>query len=140
MASGYPDYEGSKQKVYLTPEWAAKEATDKNFVSAIASGGFGTGTGVVYTVPAGKTLYITQFSFRCTALNVADGDSNQMCESYIKDNTTGAILWKQGGNGGSGMTFSKPQVIASGHQVGFYVGSFANHDTVYDICGGGYEF
>ncbi len=139
MSHGYPDYEGQKQRVYLVPEWAAKEAVDKSFESGIVLVGFNAGTSVSYVVPAGKTLYITQFGFRGLASVVGDSDLNQMCYGWIDEITAGLVLWQQGGNGGGGATFPKPIAIPAGHQVDFYVYGMANHNLLVLVTAAGYE-
>ena len=139
MARGYPDFEGDKAGLYSIPAWAAFEGYDRNFTVAPVSGGFNTGTGVAYNVPAGRTLYISHLSFRNNAFVAADADNNQICFGWIKDNTTGITLWKQGGQGGGGAIFNKPITIPSLHQVGFYVTNRGNHDCVYDVSAGCFE-
>lgn len=133
----YPDYEGGKAGIYLIPEWAAFEATDKNFTaSAINVARLGAAF-VNYVVPAGKTLYITTASFSNRANLAADADKNQMCDLIIQD---GAVsVFYQGANGGGNVSLSKPLVFDAGSSVSFYIYNQANHNTVVALVAGGYE-
>ena len=110
MASGYPDYEGGKRKVYLVPAWAAEEGLDKNVVgtSALTASGF-MATTAQYTVPAGKTLYITDAGLGVTGGVVAE------VQWYIYFDET--IKTINGGVQGSIVAFTKPLVATAGTVV-----------------------
>ncbi len=139
MARGYPDYEGDKSKLFTVADWAAIEATDKNFEALLAGAVYADQAIVLYTVPPGRTLYITQFGFSSYASVAADGDNNQICRGLIYNLTLFANLWVTSGNGGDGLMFPKPLVVEAGHQVGFYSGNFSNHTCVLQVAAGGYE-
>lgn len=58
MARGYPDFEGSKLKVYPIAEWAALEGYDKAITGSVVVAAAAWRTIVAYAVPAGVTLSI----------------------------------------------------------------------------------
>lgn len=108
----YPDFEGQKSGLYDIPHWAAKEATDKNFLlTANSKSGHQAGE-ITYVVPAGKTLYICGISSAIGADTASDYDHHLVIALSIKSGTT--VLGVQGGNGGCGIGFSKPYAISAG--------------------------
>ncbi len=123
--------------IYLQPEWAALQGTDKTFTSASVNVAFLDATYVSYTVPAGKTLYITGLSFANRAYSQADADNNQLCECIIQDGATSVFY--QGASGGGSISLSKPIVIAAGHTVTMYLYNAANHNTTCSLVVLGYE-
>ena len=139
MARGYPDHEGDKSGLYEKPEWAAFEGKDKNFYDVANNKASGLSVSESYVVPAGKTLYITSFSFICIAAAVADRDLNQMCYGWIHDGDLASTIWSQGGNGGGFATFSKPLVFAAGNTVSFACTNYANHNCNLAVSANGYE-
>jgi len=139
MAKGYPDYEGDKSGLYLKPEWAAKEGTDKNFFVArlnVAYLGFASAT---YTVPAKKTLYVCGLTFSVIAVAAVDADKNQVGTGYLRNDTDGIVLLDLGGNAGNWVTFPKPIVVAAGKDFLYAVYNFANHRCHIAISVWGYE-
>ena len=139
MAHGYPDWEGGKSGLYLMPEWAAKEATDKNFRGIATDKGYPLGITVAYTVPIGKTLYITNYSFRLVASNVADADKNQIGVAYVFNFTDAIVYSEIGGNGGGSVSLNKPLRFAGGKIANFIANCYANHDCDVVIAANGYE-
>jgi len=140
MAHGYPDFEGDKSGLYLKPEWAAKEGTDKSFYANRIAATFGQAPpAAFYLVPVGKTLYLNGLSFGVRANLVADADNNQMGSAYIIDTTTGDIYGYVGGNGGGCVVFPKPIVIPGGDVVAYPVVCQANHACDIDVTCWGYE-
>lgn len=135
----YPDGSGHQVDLVTRAEWAAIEATDKNF--ALLASGMPAGYGglMVYNVPAGKTLYLTQASFMSYVPAAANAELNQICGLVIINNTTGAFMWRQGGNGGGAVVFGKPLTINAGEQVQFTVYNISNHVTDVALSVGGYE-
>ena len=138
MASGYPDFEGSKSKLYTVAEWAAKEGTDKNWLIADAVTAYGEYVSTTYNVPAGKTLYITHASFSIYAIAAADADNNSIAYAQIQDTTAGVVEWSQGGNGGGYASFTKPIVIEAGHQFYCSVINYSNHNCCIGLMVAGY--
>jgi hypothetical protein len=139
MASGYPDYEGGKQRVYLAPEWAAKEAVDKSFYATRAGATFGQAPVLAsWTVTTGKTLYICGLAFSIYASAVANADLPQIGQAYIMDGTSGDIYATIGGNGGGSAIFSKPVVIPGDHSFAFPVVCQANHACDINVTVWGY--
>ena len=139
MAHGYPDYEGDKSGLYLKPEWAAKEGTDKNFTYSRGQTPWGGFAQNDYAVPAGKTLYICGMSFYNRSFLAANGDLNQIGVSTIYDVTDLNTLAVLGGNGGGSISFPKPIPIPGGHTVRVYQYNWANHDTAGEVSLWGYE-
>ena len=139
MASGYPDYEGGKQRVYLTPEWAAKEGIDKTFTASGGPLNFGVVALLNYNVPVGKTLVLTDLSFTVVASVAANGELNQIGTAYVKNATTGVVYISQGGNGGGVYALRKPVVILGGEQLEIGVASWTNHPCHVRTDASGYE-
>jgi hypothetical protein len=125
--------------VYLQPEWASKEGTDKNFRASQANLSFGTYGLATHAVPAGKTLFITHIGGYSYAHAAADADKNQMMAISIYDTTAPGYLFETGGNGGAFANFSKPLVIPEGHTVWFMAWNFANHSCDVSVSASGYE-
>ena len=138
-ATDYPDFEGGKQRVYLTPEWAAKEAVDKDFSQIGVGLAVGAGILQTYLVPAGKTLYITLSSGACYAFAAADAELNQIVFAYVRDLTTGAMGLLIGGNGGYFAAFGKPFVVVAGHTLEAGVYNKTNHVANISQIVSGYE-
>lgn len=139
MASGYPDYEGDKQRVYLVPEWAAKEAVDKNFLIVAEDKSYGQNGYAEYEVPVGKTLYICGFSFSIYAVAVANADLNQIGHCYIYNATTASTVGMVGGNGGGGILLSKSIVFTAGQTFRLIAAVLANHNCDIYATAWGYE-
>ena len=137
MARGYPDFEGNKRGMYSPAEWAAKEGDDKNFRVAGLNKTFAQIATAAYAVPAGKTLYIVGMAINSTAVNAADADNNHHVFGGISEGLT--IKSQLGGNGGAGITFSKPHVIAGGTNFNYSVVSGANHNVNMALTAWGYE-
>jgi len=125
--------------IYLKPEWEAKEGNDKNFAGTATNQAPGVELVIYYTAPTDKTLYITQVAFAVFATNAADADKPQMCTSRIHNVTGTTPLWHQGGNGGGGLSFTKPLAVPWPQQVGFYCRNGSNHNCSLFIVAGGYE-
>jgi len=125
--------------VYLQPEWAASQGTDKNFYGAAPGLSFLGYAYAAYTVPTGKKLFISSISGSLRADLAANGDLNQMCFVGIYNHDTGLYIVQLGGNGGAGMNFPKPIVIAAGTTVWFITGCLANHSCTANVAANGYE-
>jgi len=139
VATDYPDFEGPKQKLYLTPEWGALVGVDKNIVGNALNKAPATSLTISHIVPAGKQLYLTQFSCVGQANLAADAELNQMVIALLYDLTALTSLYWIGGNGGAMAPLSKPIVIPAGHQVDAIITNRSNHNC--DLWGGfgGYE-
>ena len=138
MVSGYPDFEGGKQKIYLVPEWASKEAVDKSLYGV--GGGVRLAYVVVnYTVSTGKTLYIVHFAFGAVAGLEGDAELNQICRGLIVDATDSTTYLNYAKNGGDSTPLSKPIVFPSAHicRIGCY--NHSNHNCDLMVCAFGYE-
>lgn len=139
MASGYPDFEGQKSKLFTVADWAAVEATDKNINGGgLVAKSFGQDQDVSYTVPAGTTLYITQIYCSNRPAAAADGDKNQIGDLSL---LIAGLYYIEGigFNGGTFAVLTKPAVATAGQAVIIRGKNLANHNT--KIYGGlsGYE-
>ena len=138
-ATDYPDFEGGKQRVYLTPEWAAKEAVDKTFVIApnnmpAVPGLLSSGT---YLVPAGKTLYITHVSFLGYATAAADRELNQGIWGQLYVGVD--VRYEAMGSFGVTAVLSKPVVVVAGETLGYGIANVSNHNIMVGCLIAGYE-
>jgi len=133
------DFKAQSVGVYAQPEWAAKEKVDKNFSAIAYNQARAAGSVIKYTVPEGKTLYITELSFSSYATDAGDSDLNQFSNASIYNVTDDTTPWYQGGNGGGGMSFTKPIVIEAEHEVWFTCSNRANHNCELSLSVGGYE-
>lgn len=137
MAHGYPDFEGDKRGLYLQPAWAAVEGTDKNLTVVGGNVVPGGNITLVYNVPAGKTLYITDLHAASSASTLAaDGELNQIIYAVL---TSVTIRFRAGGNGGFAQALSKPTVFVAGSIVAFQIFNVSGHNC--SLSGGmmGYE-
>jgi hypothetical protein len=104
------DIKAQSVGVYLQPEWAAKEGTDKDLfgLKTGASAG-GEYTLIQYTVPTGKTLCITHLSGNVTGV----GWGMILDMGYVDGGTlqASAVI---GGSQGCAIAFPKPQVFTEG--------------------------
>ena len=121
------------------PNWAAINATDKNFI--LASGGLAWSANAygTYTVPANKTLYLCGMAFTSYAGSAADADSNQMGMIFLFNVTDSVNLPCLGGNGGGSVVFSKPIKVAANKQLKYAVYNWANHNVIMWASVWGYE-
>jgi hypothetical protein len=139
MARGYPDFEGGKQRVYLVPEWAAKEAKDKSFSALLLNAASGLFTFVTYVVPAGKTLYITQLSAFIVGAAAADQDKPHSAIVEAAESGAPTYYWRQGCDTGLGVSLSKPIVFKAGETAWFGITNWANHICHISVLAAGYE-
>ena len=134
-----PDGLGLTADLILRPEWTVLESHDKSFVAGVVDAATGVSVTVAYVVPAGKTLYITQFSWRSKGNLVADRDNNHMCDGIILDVTSASYYWYQGSNAGGAAHLVKPISIPSAHTVNFDCTNLANHNCDLVVFAAGYE-
>ena len=123
--------------VYLQPEWAALQGTDKNFSAQGTNKVFQEIVSGSYLVPPGKTLYVNTLAFVISASVAENADLNQMGQAEILDNLLqrGAV----GGNGGGALVFPIPVVVAAEHTF-YWVGTCkANHACNIGVIVKGYE-
>lgn len=139
MASGYPDGEGRKSKVWLKPEWSAVDATDKNFYKFTNNIAVAGSNDDDYAVPAGVTLYIVFLAVHGFATNAADKDLMQICDVRLLIAVPLELLAVVGGNGGAQTLFSKPVPIEGGLTARFSVDNRSNHAMSIGYTALGYE-
>lgn len=139
MAHGYPDFEGNKQGLYLAAAWAAKEAKSVTFGfdhTIIVDGAF---TSWAHVVAAGKTLYIVSLAFG--AHGVADDDKEvpQHVVVFLSSPAINNYITGLGGEGGGGLSFDTPIIIASGVTVWVVLENFSGHQCQVMAKAHGYE-
>ncbi len=139
MAKGFPDWSGPKVGVYLQPEWAAKEGTDKTFTADGSNITRGLYVLEDYLVPADKTLYIVSLSFAGFGFAAGDSDNNQFCEGSLMNLTDNEIYVSLAGNGGASIVLSKPAVFKAGKTMRIFEYNRANHACYLTVSAQGYE-
>jgi len=139
MASGYPDFEGGKRRVYNTADWATDVGLAKAFNAFANNQAWNGVASLIYVVPPGKTLYIMGAATKSMASAAADAELNQMCELIIEDLPSGDDLWWQGGNGGVGQSFTQPIKYDAGHSFILIARNKANHNCNIQVTALGYE-
>ncbi len=103
--SDLPDFAPLMVDVVLRPEWAAVKATDKLFSGLSANINPDTlYTPTLYTVPSGKTLYLTGWE---TGLRNATGT----LMGYLLYENAVQILAILGGNQGAAASFTPPKTL-----------------------------
>ena len=127
------DIEAQSVGVYLQPDWQVKAGTDKN-IYASASLADATWTKVLdYTVPTGKTFYLTQWGFMVSATT---GMNAYLYYTHI---TTDTELACGGGYFGGMQSFTKPIAIVAGDKIRMMLIHFAGTAKGTGCSIGGYE-
>jgi len=139
MANDYPDFEGDKSGIHLKADWAAHEGIDKNIFATLTNCVKNAVVVGSYLVPAGKTLYVTEFSFAIWATNAADADNNQFGYAYLVELGLGLVTDIVGGNGGGFMPLAKPAVFTAGQTMRAVVSCQTNHFSEIRVTAHGYE-
>jgi hypothetical protein len=122
--------------VYLQAEWAAKEDIDKIILASSTNVNPRSGTGVSYTVPAGKTLYITHLTYSVVSYSIADSDL--LHTAYIQLSTGSTINAITSGPGGV-FNLPVPAKISSGNYVNITIDNYSNHQCNLTGLAVGYE-
>jgi hypothetical protein len=125
--------------IFLQPEWAASQQTDKNLVVVAQAIGNGGRNYISYTVPSGKTLMITHVGGYMYAADVANADKNHIMAVSIYDYTTDTRLFWAGGNGGVFANPTKAIRIPTGHTIYVEAWNFASFSAKPGAAAGGYE-
>lgn len=136
------DFQAQYIGMYQQPEWAAKEGTDKELLFEKGDLAAGAQASASYRVPAGKTLYITCFGCYVHATEAADRDTNHIVNCIIYDfvaPTTYQYKGVIGGNGGCGLSLTKPVVIDAAHYLYLMVRNGSNHEVAARAFTGGFE-
>jgi len=95
----------------LQSAWAASIGTDKEFDSLNLNLPWLGSTTFTYTVPAGKTLYITGFNTQLSHTKPEESASPLYFISYLYNDTTGITHCRSGGIAAQELQFTKPIVI-----------------------------
>lgn len=125
------DIEAQSVGVYLQPDWSALQDDDKNITGFELNKAAGSEHKIIdYTVPAGKTLYVTLIG---GAMQSPDG----YVDFYLYDEDDAAILALGGGAGGGCVPLTKPVKVPAGHDAELYVGHVGTgNKTLYAMIGG----
>jgi hypothetical protein len=127
--SDKPDGYGLNVDLMPRPNWAAVEGKEKALLGLAGPAAFLANAHVIYTVPAGKKLYIVTASAAIVASAAADGDLPQHGQLDIRAPDIGTIQLYVGGDGGFAIDFSTPIVVDAGDLVAAYLTSYANHNV-----------
>jgi len=125
VASGYPDYEGGKQRVYLVQQWAVEGALDKSFSGTGANLTWGMGISVLYNVPAAKKLVIVSMALSVKATAQANADLPHHVSAILS--IGGTEKTRIGTDAGGHWNFDEPYEGAAGQLVEFDGNVEANH-------------
>lgn len=112
-------FTGQVDAVYIASQWWSKQAQEQYLYGTASSQASGSAADVVtYTVPTGKTLFLTAFG-----AYVAVNDAN--CIAYLNNWTDGIVFAATGGQGGCGMSFDTPARITAGKTLKLWVAHYA---------------
>lgn len=125
--------------VYLQPEWAAKGGADKNFYGVNPNQPIDGSAVIEYTVPAGKTLFLSGAGCGMRAYAAADYDHFLYVRLTISDVTDEETLAEFGGLGGVAISLNKPVVIPGGHDLNVIAFNGANVNCNIEVSAWGYE-
>jgi hypothetical protein len=139
MTRGYPDFEGNKWALYLIDQFAAKTGVDKTMSASEVNQARDFGPVITYTVPAGKTLYITQLSGSARSTAAADAEKIHAIQGILFDSGTFDQYLNPGGQSGFTVALPQPIVFNAGHTLLYTVVNGSNHNVDIQITLGGYE-
>jgi hypothetical protein len=118
-------------------EWSPQQGQQKYFQASAGNIAYSYGANTYYTVPTGKTLYLTHLTFGCWAYAAADGDKDQIAYCHIRNHTDDTILAALGGSGGGSVSFPTPLKVSAGKLLDLTIINYANHAVnVWASCGG----
>jgi len=120
-------------------EWSPQQGLQKYLTNVVSGLTSGAEAYTSYTVPTGKTLYVTHMGFTIWGVASAERDSNQIGWSRIQNATTSIDLAYIGGNGGHGIAFPTPLKIPADEVCRIYIGNGSDHDVYGWYSWGGYE-
>jgi hypothetical protein len=125
--------------IFLKPDWETVQGNWKSLSYQLTSIASGCASYFEYTVPAGKTLFITHFTAQGQADDPADFDKPEYMRVTIW-NWDDAITWaNQGGDAGAGLAFPTPAKITAGKTLRCVGGNYSSHGMHISICVTGYE-
>ena len=123
------DIQAQSVGVYLQPEWAAKQGIDKNIRGLANDEGWGGSLKVAYTVPEGKTLYITLVTAGGRANEEADGSKIQNIRVVLFNQTTETFVLETAGEGGVVVPLAKPVAVAEEEEINLFAYNYAAHHS-----------
>ena len=116
-----PDGLGPLAGIYSEAAWAAREGLGKDFFQTASNQPWLGSADGTYTVPSGKTLYITdaEFSIRATYAVGADHPLSFLGQLY--NDTTAVMLSHISGLVGVAKAFVKPLIIPAGEVFAYII-------------------
>jgi hypothetical protein len=120
-------------------EWSPQAGQQKYVTGSGSNLANGVAAYVDYSVPTGKSLYITHFGFSIGATVASNGDLPQIGRCSLYNYSTGTDLAWIGGNGGSGLSFPTPIKLTTAQVIRIIATNLANHSCNIWLCWGGYE-
>jgi len=133
------DIKAQSVAIKIQAEWSVQAGQHKFFRNTGSNVATGIGCEWTYTVPTGKTFYITHFGGSIYGTAAADRDKDQICYMRVKNDTTTTTLAEVGGHGGGGMVLPTPIKIPAGQTVSYGLWNFSNHNCEIFFTLGGYE-
>lgn len=125
--------------VFLQADWAALHITDKNINGDEGDVAVDGVLHVFYEIPANTTFFACGMAFNIDGYLAADRDKNQIGKLLLGITGPPELIAGFGGNGGGGMTFSKPIAMDSGRYVDLQLSNRANHAVNLHASCWGYE-
>jgi hypothetical protein len=120
-------------------EWSPQQGEQKYFQASAGGIAYSYGGQTYYTVPTGKTLYLTHLTFAIWAAAAADGDKDQIGYCHIRNHTDSTTLTAIGGHGGGGVPFPTALKVSAGKVLELKIINYANHAVNAWASCGGYE-
>jgi len=125
--------------IYLQPEWSAKEEIDKSFAGNTQNMAWEDVGIIEYTVPTGKTLFLSGASLSIRATDPVDYDHFLYALLEIDYGIPATKLCYLGVLGGGSITFPVPRVIPAGETLKIRYRNEANVDCDIFVTAWGYE-
>jgi hypothetical protein len=133
------DVKAQSVAVKSQAEWSPQAGQQKYVTGSGLNRASGSGVAADYSVPSGKTLYITHMGYSVNGYAAADRDKQQHARCHLSNYSTGVGLAYIGGDGGNGISFPTPIKIPENQVVRMLVVNMANHNCDIYLCWGGYE-
>lgn len=122
--------------VKIEAEWEAHQGNDKVVEFNLANIYDGDENNDTYTVPTGKTFYMTWLT--AAWYNDSSADRPNTCIGYMNIEVSGTDYIYHGGNGGAGMTFPTPIPFAAGEVIEHRIYNYSGNQVDGRIASGGY--
>lgn len=139
MASGYPDYEGGKSKIYSVGEWAVLNGDDVHVWDNDGPIASGNGVLISHTTTAGKVFYVVRVSAWWYASNAADRDLNQIGGLIAWNSTVAGAYVFGGGHGGVTILLTPAIPVPANQTYNAQALNRGNHNMEIAVSMTGYE-